>query len=251
MKTFKKDALEVRVFDDRAAMGRAAAEVVRAKINDLLAWRPVVNIVFAAAPSQNEFLAAMAEMELDWRRVRAFHMDEYIGLDGNAPQGFGNFLRESLFSRVSLGDVHYLNGVAPDRQEECGRYSRLLESYPADIVVLGIGENTHLAFNDPHVARFDDPAGVKVVDLDADCRQQQVNDGCFATIGEVPTHALTLTIPVLFRATYVYAIVPGKRKAWAVERTLKEEIAENYPSTILRRHPHAILFADLDSMKNC
>jgi glucosamine-6-phosphate deaminase len=247
MKEFKKDALGVRVYDDRVAMGRAAAEVVSAKIDELLEWRPVVNIVFASAPSQNEFLAALMDMAVDWRRVNAFHLDEYIGLGKDAPQGFGNFLRAKLFSRVPLGQVHYMDGLALDMQEECERYSRLLEKDPTDIVVLGIGENTHLAFNDPHVARFDDPVSVKVVDLDADCRQQQVNDGCFTTIGEVPTHALTLTLPALFSASYAYAIVPGKRKAWAVERTLKEEIGAGYPSTILRRHPHSLLFVDRDS----
>src|SRR6185437_602712 len=157
MKIFKKDALEVRIYDDRVAMGSAAAEMVGQRINELLERQETVNIVFAAAPSQNEFLAAVGEQPVDWHRVNAFHMDEYTGLPGDAPQSFGKFLREKLFSRVALRAVHYLDGNAANLAEECRRYRGLLEEHPTDIVVLGIGENTHLAFNDPHVARFDDP----------------------------------------------------------------------------------------------
>jgi glucosamine-6-phosphate deaminase len=237
MRVFHKDALEVRVYDDRAALGRAAAAAVAARISEVLAGKPEVNIVFAAAPSQNEFLAALVEMELDWGRVNGFHMDEYVGLAADAPQGFGNFLKAGLFGRVPFGRVYYLGG---DSQQ----YAQLLLEYPTDIVALGIGENTHLAFNDPHVARFDDPVLVKTVDLDEACRQQQVHDGCFETLEQVPTHALTLTIPALMRARFVYAIVPGARKAEAVAHTLEDEISERYPSTILRRHPNAVLFIE-------
>ena len=251
MKIFKSDALEVRVYADRSAMGSAAAEMVGERISRLLEGQETVNMVFAAAPSQNEFLATLRELHLDWHRVNAFHMDEYIGLDRNAPQGFGNFLRERLFSKVEMRAVYYLDGNAPDTAEECRRYSGLLEAYPTDIVALGIGENTHLAFNDPHVARFDDPVLVKVVDLDEDCRSQQVHDGCFSKISEVPAYALTLTVPALFRADYVYCIVPGERKAEAVRHTLFGEIGPDHPSTILRRHPRAVLFADEESTKNC
>lgn len=249
MKIFKTDALEVRVYEDRNAMGAAAAEMVGARIISLLERQALVNIVFAAAPSQNEFLAALGERQLDWHRVNAFHMDEYIGLERDAPQGFGNFLKERLFARVAFREVYYLDGNARDIGLECGRYSGLLEKLPADIVALGIGENTHLAFNDPHVARFDDPVSVKIVDLDEDCRRQQVNDGCFSMIAEVPTHALTLTVPALMRAAYVYAIVPGARKAEAVRQTLYGEIGPEHPSTILRRHRNAILFLDGESMR--
>ena len=207
-------------------------------------------MVFAAAPSQNEVLRALGEMKVEWNRVIAFHMDEYLGLGADAPQGFGNFLRDRLFSMAPFKAVHYLNGQAADPLAECRRYTHLLERHPPDIVVLGIGENTHLAFNDPHVALFDDPLTVKVVELDADCRAQQVNDGCFAKIGEVPTHALTLTIPALMRAGVVFGIVPGRRKAEAVRHTLNSGISERYPSTILRRHAQAILYLDKDSAGN-
>ena len=225
-------------------MGRAAAETISARINELLERKSYVNVIFASAPSQNEFLAALLQMPVAWDRVNAFHMDEYIGLDEAAPQGFGNFLKDRFFSRVKLRQAYYMNGSARNPKKECARYAHLLEAYPTDIVVLGIGENTHLAFNDPHVAFFDDPETVKIVDLDADCRRQQVNDGCFPAIDAVPTHALTITIPALFKATYAYAIAPGKQKADAIRHTWNSEISERYPSTILRKHPHAMLFTD-------
>jgi len=244
MISFNVDRLEVRVFEDRSELGLAAAEAVAGRINELLSSQATVNAVFAAAPSQNEFLAALLGMEVDWRRVNAFHMDEYVGISDDASQRFGNFLKERLFSRVPFRAVNYMNGNAPGLVAECDRYAGLLKSFPTDVVALGIGENTHLAFNDPHVARFDDPVSVKIVDLDADCRRQQVNDGCFATIGEVPTHALTLTVPALFGARFIYGIVPGARKADAVRHTLYGEIGPGNPSTILRKHEHAVLFLD-------
>jgi glucosamine-6-phosphate deaminase len=239
MKSFKVDRLEVRVAADRVALGQAAAEAVCRGIEEVLARQSVVNVMFAAAPSQNEFLAALVGMPVDWSRVNGFHMDEYIGLDADAPQGFGNFLKGRLFEKVAFRAVFYMKG--------CDEYAALLEENIIDIVVLGIGENTHLAFNDPHVALFDDPELVKVVELDEVCRVQQVGDGCFGTLADVPRRAMTVTIPGLMRAEYVFGVVPGKNKAEAVRRTLTEDISERYPATILRRHPRAILFLDAKS----
>ncbi len=246
MREIKKDKLQVNIYAGRPELGAAAAETLTARIAELLKTKEQVNIIFASAPSQNEFLAELLKKDIEWGKINAFHMDEYIGLDPDAPQGFGNFLKDRLFSHVTCHTVNYLNGNA-DPQEECKRYSDLLIKYPTDIVCLGIGENTHLAFNDPHVADFNDPLIVKVVDLDQDCRVQQVNDGCFSTIDEVPTHALTITMPALFKSTYAIAIVPGKFKANAIYHTINSEISEKYPSTILRRHDNAILFIDEDS----
>jgi glucosamine-6-phosphate deaminase len=228
-------------------MGAAAATVAADKIAELLKKKESVNIVFAAAPSQNEFLADLAKREVDWRRVNAFHMDEYVGLSSDAPQLFGNFLKERIFDKVPLRNIFYLNGSASDLDGECKRYTELLERYPTDIVFLGIGENTHVAFNDPHVADFNDPVMVKIVDLDEKNRWQQVdpNDtSCFNHIGEVPTHAITLTVPALFKSEYAYAIAPGEKKADAIYHTINEEIQEKYPSTIFRRHGNAALFID-------
>lgn len=246
MREIKKDKLQINIYAGRPELGAAAAETLTARIAELLKSREYVNIIFASAPSQNEFLAELLKKDIEWGKINAFHMDEYIGLHPDAPQGFGNFLKDRLFSQVNCRTVNYLNGNT-DPQEECKRYSDLLIKYPTDIVCLGIGENTHLAFNDPHVADFNDPLIVKVVDLDQDCRVQQVNDGCFSTIDEVPTHALTITMPALFKSTYAIAIVPGKFKANAIDHTINSEISEKYPSTILRRHDNAILFIDEDS----
>jgi len=247
MRTLTKDNLKITIYDTRAQLGADAAEQISAKINELLASQELVSIIFASAPSQNEFLAELATKPIDWSRIVAFHMDEYIGLDKEAPQGFGVFLRDRLFTKVPIGQVHYMDGEVEDPEEECKRYTALLEKYPPDIVCLGIGENTHLAFNNPHVADFDDPLVVKVVDLDHDCRAQQINDGCFARLDEVPTHAITITIPALFKVPFAYAIVPSILKADAIFHTVNSEVSERYPSTILRRHPHAILFVDKDS----
>ena len=247
MREINKDKLNVKIYSGRPELGSAAAEILTAKISELLKTKEYINIIFASAPSQNEFLAELLHKNIEWNRINAFHMDEYIGLHPDASQGFGNFLKDRLFTKVNCREVNYLNGNATDPQDECKRYSDLLIKYPTDIVCLGIGENTHLAFNDPHVADFNDPLIVKVVDLDQDCRSQQVNDGCFATIDDVPTHALTITMPALFKSTFAYAIVPGKFKANAIFHTLNSDISELYPSTILRRHDHAVLFIDEDS----
>ena len=247
MREINKEKLNVKIYSGRPELGAAAAEVLTAKISELLKDREYINIIFASAPSQNEFLAELLHKNIEWNRINAFHMDEYVGLHPDAPQGFGNFLKDRLFSKVNCREVHYLNGNAANIQDECKRYSDLLIKFPTDIVCLGIGENTHLAFNDPHVADFNDPKIVKVVDLDQDCRTQQVNDGCFATIDDVPTHALTITMPALFKSTFAYAIVPGKFKANAIYHTINSDISELYPSTILRKHDHAVLFIDEDS----
>lgn len=247
---FKKkiDDLTIKGFTNRTEMGRAAASDVAARISQLLETQDIVNMVFAAAPSQNEFLDALTRTEIiDWRRINAFHMDEYIGLPEHASQRFGNFLKEQIFTKLPFHAVHYLDGNNPDPQDECLRYTRLLEQHPTDIVCMGIGENCHIAFNDPHVADFDDPKWVKMVDLDLACRQQQVNDKCFDTLEEVPLYALTLTIPALMRAPYVYCIVPGMNKAVAVHNTVTTGINALHPSTILRKHPKATLYVDEDS----
>jgi len=240
--------LAVQIYETRQLMGAAAATMVCERINQLLAQQEFVNIIFAAAPSQNEFLAALCDnTAVDWKRVNAFHMDEYTGLPKSAPQAFGSFLKEKIFGRLSFHSINYLDGMADDTRAECNRYASLLAKFPPDIVCMGIGENGHIAFNDPHAADFNDTAMVKLVSLDQQCRQQQVNDGCFTVLDKVPTHALTLTIPALMAGKFIYCIVPGEKKATAVYNTLYKEIIEQYPSTVLRTHPNATLFLDKDS----
>lgn len=240
--------MDTRIFETRGLMGHNAANEIGNKLKGLLMLQIEVNIIFAAAPSQNEVLQSLTERkDIDWTKVNAFHMDEYIDLSADAPQGFGNFLKVGLFNKLPFKSVNYLNGNAEDKELECDRYSSLLKQYPADIVCMGIGENGHIAFNDPPVADFQDKKLVKVVLLDEACRQQQVNDGCFKLIGDVPIHALTLTIPALIKPPFIYCIVPGPTKSQAVFNTINQPIAERYPSTILRNHPNAILFLDKES----
>lgn len=239
--------MQVSVFENRMQMGVAAAEKVAAEIAILMESQEQVNIIFAAAPSQNEFLEALLAMDIAWNRINAFHMDEYIGLPSNATQGFGNFLKYRLFDRVPFKSVHLLNGNADKIKIECDRYSQLLKDYPTDIVCLGIGENGHLAFNDPPVADFNDINFVKLVELELSCRQQQVNDKCFEQLTEVPTHALTLTIPALMKGKLLSCVVPSKTKTKAVYDTINQPISELHPATILRNHENAFLFLDKDS----
>ncbi len=247
MTEFIKDKLTVKIFDSRKQMGEAVATAVSDCINTLLKKQPFVNIIFGAAPSQNEFFEALLRKDIDWSKLNAFHMDEYINLAADAPQGFGNFLKERLFNRAPFHTVNYIDGNLSDYEAECVRYSALLNEFETDIVCLGIGENTHLAFNDPHVANENDPYLVKRVDLDEACRTQQVNDGCFKQLDEVPTHALTLTLPALLKAPFAFCTVPGEKKAKAVYHTLTEDISDNFPSTLLRKHENAVLFLDEQS----
>lgn len=249
MTNITQTKLDVRIYEDRKSMGAAAAEKFAKEVTALLKTKDEINVVFAAAPSQNEFLAALDDENLDWSRINAFHMDEYIGLAADAPQGFGNFLKHRLFDKFNFKSVNYLNGNADDIAAECDRYTALLNQHKVDMVCMGIGENGHLAFNDPPVADFEDKHTVKVVELDEVCRQQQVNDGCFATLDEVPKEALTLTIPALLSATYINCVVPGPTKAEAVKNTLLAEISTENPATILRNHPNAVLFLDKDSSR--
>jgi glucosamine-6-phosphate deaminase len=240
--------LQVRIYDSRASMGFAAAKKVASWINEIAERRGAVSMVFAAAPSQEEMLLALVEMkDIPWSVVSAFHMDEYIGLKLDAPQGFGNFLRERIFSKLPFASVSYIDAQTAEPEKECKRYAELLAANPPDIVCMGIGENGHIAFNDPDVANFNDAKAVKVVTLDTACRRQQVNDGCFAQIGDVPTKAITLTIPTLISQEKISCVVPGILKAEAVQRTLNDPIQENCPATILRKVSGAILYLDSDS----
>lgn len=250
LREFTVDQLKVALFEDRESLGAAAAAQAAAEIRRLLEAQPLVRMIFAAAPSQNEFLDSLIrEPGIDWQRVHAFHMDEYVGLTDEAPQRFGNFLGTRLFRKLPFGAVHYLDGNAADPQAECHRYATLLRDHPVDITCMGIGENCHIAFNDPHVADFADPDLVKLVELDETSRQQQVHDGCFATLDQVPRLAITLTIPALVAAPAIFCMVPAAHKAKAVRHTLVDEISEEYPSTILRRHAKAALFIDRDSAR--
>lgn len=249
-RTFRCDSLNVKIFPTTREMGCAAAAEVAAKIVELLGRQEEVNMIFAAAPSQEAFLESLiADPRVDWTRINAFHMDEYVGIDPSAPQSFAHFLRERIFDRVPFRSVHCLDGKAPDREAECARYADLLERYPTDIVCMGIGENGHIAFNDPDVADFNDPKLVKIVSLDPVCRQQQVNEKCFERLDLVPTEAFTLTVPALLRGRWLFCIVPFASKAGAVRRALCEEISERCPASVLRREEDARLYLTAESAR--
>jgi len=245
IQSFSADCLHVSVYATRDEMGMAAAKDAAAKIQELHNTKAFVNIIFAAAPSQNEMLLHLSVADgIDWSRVNAFHMDEYVGLNKNAPQRFGHFLDKAIFGKLPFHELHYINGNAFNPEEECSRYAALLEANPVDMVCMGIGENTHIAFNDPHVADFNDPSMVKLGALDEVSRMQQVHDGCFASIEEVPRTAITLTIPALLKAASIFCVVPGINKAMAVGHTINADISALYPSTALRLHENARLYLD-------
>ena len=250
MKTYNVDKLKVKIFPTRREMGEDAAKDIKERIKALLSEKSEINMIFAAAPSQNDVLKSLVEdKSIEWNRVNAYHMDEYIGLDKDAPQGFGNFLKEHIFGLVPFKSVNYIDITTTDPEKEAERYGNLLAENPTDIVVMGIGENGHIAFNDPPVADFNDKKAVKPVKLDEICRQQQVNDGCFSSIDQVPTHAMTLTVPTLVKAPYLFCIVPAPTKAKAVYETLNGTIDEHCPASILRLQDNAILYLDGDSSK--
>lgn len=243
----ERGRLTVQVYPSRAEMGRAAAVVVAAELKRLVARDGGGAAVFASAPSQNEMLAALrADASIPWPRITAFHLDEYVGLGADHPASFRRFLKERLFDHVRVRAFHGLDGQAPDLAGECGRYAALLRQAAPGLAVLGVGENGHLAFIDPP-ADFADPSDVRVVELDGACRNQQVHDGAFARIEDVPRTALSLTVPYLMSVPRAVAVVPGPAKRAAVRAALDGPLTAACPASILRRHPDATLFLDEDS----
>ena len=240
------EKLTAYVYPSRAAMGQAAGKAAAEAINGILSEKGFANVIFAAAPSQNEMLEALLAQNVDFTRVRAFHMDEYVGLGMEDAQSFARYLSDHVFSKAPFAEVHYI--PAKDGGETaCDAYSALLERFPPDVVCMGIGENGHIAFNDPPVADFADPKLVKIVDLDPICRMQQVHDGCFPNLDTVPKYAVTLTVPALVGAKHLICTVPAATKADAVKAMLQGPYGESCPATSLRRHDSAVLFLDPDS----
>jgi len=237
------NTMKIHMEDSREAMGAHAAADIAQEIRSCLQKQTGVRMVFAAAPSQSDMLAALRKQQgIDWSRVTAFHMDEYLGLAADAPQRFGLWLRREIFDHLPFAAVHLLEpGENPEQR--AADYAAKLNAAPIDIVCCGIGSNGHLAFNDPP-AVFDDPLTVKVVDLDLACRQQQVDDKCFAMLAEVPTRALTITVPGLLGGHALFCSVPGAIKKEAVRRTLQDPISPMCPATALRRHPRCTLYLD-------
>lgn len=241
---------EALAFQSRAAMEKAAADAIAAEMRRTADAKSAVRMVFAAAPSQAGVLNRLTVLRgLPWDRVTAFHMDDYLELPADAPQRFANWLGDHLFSKVSPSEVHTIPASGPP-DEICEVYAEKLAEAPIDIVCLGIGVNGHIAFNDPPVADFGDASAVKVVELDGICRQQQVDDACFASIDEVPARAVTLTIPRLLDADALFCVVPGARKRAAVKAAIEGPLTTECPASILRTHSNCTLFLDPEAAPN-
>lgn len=242
------DAMTTQVYESQGEMAVAAAHAAGSLIQQAVSARGRAFVVFASAPSQIQFLDALAEENrVDWSRVFCFHMDEYLGVSDQHPASFRRFLRERVEVPLRPKMFHYLRGEADEPIKECERYTGLLRAQPVDVCCLGIGENGHIAFNDPAVADFHDARLVKVVKLDEACRRQQVGEGAFADLAAVPQFAYTLTIPALCGARKMVCVVPEKRKAEAVRRALRGTISPSCPASILRRSAHATLYLDAES----
>jgi glucosamine-6-phosphate deaminase len=238
--------MKICVAETRAELGKLAARDIARALLAGLREKANIRMILAAAPSQSDMLEALLrEPGIDWSRVTAFHMDEYIGLPATASQGFGQWLKQAFFDHIPLAKVHLIEpGNNPE--SACHAYAEKLVEAPIDLVLLGIGINGHLAFNDPP-ANFDDPLAVKVVELDEMCRQQQVLDGCFAAFNDVPIQAITLTVPTLLSGRQLFCSVPGIHKSDAVKAMIEAPINGACPATALRTHPQCTVYLDRES----
>jgi glucosamine-6-phosphate deaminase len=239
-----KDKLIIRIFENADMLGKAAASAVSDKLKAVIAENGFANLILATGASQFQFLEHLQQHAIDWKKITVFHLDEYKGLPETHPASFRKYLKERILEKVQPKKVYYLNGDVADAEQEVAKYEALLKEHPIDIACIGIGENGHIAFNDPPVANFDDPKLVKVVELDEACRRQQLGEGWFSTLEDVPTHALTLTIPAIMNCKVISCVVPDERKAEAVYNTLIAKIGTTCPATILRTHPDAVLYLD-------
>ncbi|MBI1879884.1 MAG: glucosamine-6-phosphate deaminase [Chloroflexi bacterium] len=248
IKTTQYEQLPVAIYRSNQDLGRAAALDACEIIKRAIATKNEAHIILATGNSQLTFLAALHSMEgIDWAKVSVFHMDEYLNLEPGHPASFPLFLRRHFLDFVSVKAFYPIASQPDDVEAACHQYENLLRTCPADMVALGWGENGHLAFNDPPYALFNDPAWVKVIELAEASRKQQVGEGHFSSLVEVPTHAITLTIPALLAAKQVLCIVPEARKAEAVRACLTEPVSEERPGSILRQVPRARLYLDVDS----
>jgi glucosamine-6-phosphate deaminase len=248
IRSFQVDALPVHVFTPGEDLARYMALTVRDLLIEAIQKKGRAAAILATGNSQIRFLKQLVEFGgVDWSKVTLFHMDEYLGIRGDHPASFRRYMRERVESLVQPKAFHYLAGDCELPLDECERYSRLLDAQPIDLCCMGVGENGHLAFNDPPVARFDDPHAVKLVRLDDACKWQQVKEGHFPSLEAVPPYAFTLTIPALFRATKVLCLAPEKRKSQPIKNALEGPVSTACPASVLRSHSHATLLLDLDS----
>lgn len=248
IKTAQYEQLPVAVYQSNEAMGQAAALDARHIITKAIAEKGRANVILATGNSQLTFLEALRELDgIDWPNVNVFHMDEYLDLPPDHPASFPLFLKRHFLEYVNAGAFYPVPNSPKNIEQACKDYEALLREYPADMVAMGFGENGHIAFNDPPYAKFDDSVWVKVIELAEASRKQQVGEGHFASLDEVPTHAITLTIPALLAPKAILCIVPEARKAEAARACLTEPISEDRPGSILRQVSHARLYLDQES----
>jgi glucosamine-6-phosphate deaminase len=247
MKEFKKDNLQVKILESAEKLGESAAAFVAEKLGEAIAEKGHANLILATGASQFQFLEHLQKLKIEWNKINVFHLDEYKDLPESHPASFRKYLKERIINTVKPKQAHFLDGDTGDAEAEVLRYEALLREHPIDIACIGIGENGHIAFNDPPVADFNDPKLVKVVELDEACRKQQLGEGWFPTFDDVPTYALTLTITAIMNCKTISCVVPDERKADAVYNTLNGEISTACPATILRKHSDTVLYLDKDS----
>jgi glucosamine-6-phosphate deaminase len=238
------ERLSLRIYPEQPDMAQGAVDFVVSYLGQLLSEGGSARIILASGGSQMQFLQALTKADLPWPQITAFHLDEYLGLAANHPASFRNYMQELVADRVPLGQFHYLDGETLEPLGECRRYAQLLAAQPIDLCLLGVGDNGHLAFNDPAVANFQDPDPVKIIKLAEKSRQQQVDGGFFAQLTQVPQYAITLTLATIAQARCLVCLAPGPRKAAIVQRLLTEPIGPQLPATLLRQHPQAQLFLD-------
>ena len=238
--------MEIRIFETKLELGKTAARDAAKIIKEAIDKRGGAYAIAATGASQFEFLDALAQEEIDWTKVVFFHLDEYVGLSGSHPASFRRYLKERVVSRVHPKTFHFLDGEADDVHEECRRVGNLIAQQTIDVAFVGIGENGHLAFNDPP-ADFDIEEPYIVVNLDDVCRQQQVGEGWFKSIAEVPAQAISMSIKQILKSRNILCIVPDQRKAEAVRASVELEVSPTYPASILQQHDHVTLYLDHDS----
>jgi glucosamine-6-phosphate deaminase len=247
-KSFKADELSVQVFNTLDDLASDAALEVNTFLRATLKEKGSAAVILATGNSQIQFLKKLVSLEgVDWSRVTLFHMDEYLGINQDHKASFRRYLRERVQTLVQSKAFHFINGDVDLPLDECDRYESLLKAQPIDLCCLGVGENGHLAFNDPPVARFDDQRLIKIVKLDHACKMQQVKEGHFPSLEAVPPYAFTLTIPALCSARRMICIAPEKRKADAVRNALKGPVTTACPASFLRQQKHCALLLDHDS----
>ncbi|HEA23589.1 hypothetical protein LCGC14_2617320 [marine sediment metagenome] len=242
--TLKIDKLEVTIYETPVDLGKAAADFVQRKLSDAIAEKGNANMILATGASQFKFLEALKEKDIEWQKITVFHLDEYKNISDSHPASFRKYLKDRILNAVKPKKIYFLNGDADDVETEMNHYSEALINHPIDIACIGIGENGHIAFNDPPVADFDDPKLVKLVNLDNACRNQQLGEGWFPTFEDVPKQALTLTITAIMDCKAISCVVPDERKAEAIYNTLYHTISTGCPATILRNHNETRLFLD-------